>query len=62
MSKAGLAIIGLLLSELLSMLGVQIDAGTIEGGVNGLFTFVSLGLLIWGQVDRPDLRWGLLRK
>ena len=61
-SKAGVGLVILVLTEVLSFLNISVDLGTIEAGVNGIFAFAAFILLVWGQLDRKDLKFGLFRK
>lgn len=46
----------------LRVFGIELPEGSVLAAVNGLITVVGVILLIWGQVRRPDLKWGFLRK
>ena len=61
-SKAGIGLVVFLLNEVFVALGWTIDFGVIEAGMNGLVALVALVVIVWGQVDRKDLEFGLLRK
>jgi MFS superfamily sulfate permease-like transporter len=57
-SKNGVALI-LLLAMLFNL---DIDEVLAESIVSAITLLVSIGLMIWNQIDRKDLRWGLFRK
>lgn len=61
-SKAGIGLILGLVLALFKMFGIEVDDSQLQVAVEGLLTFISFALLIWGQLDRKDLKWGILRK
>lgn len=46
----------------LQFFNVQVPAGSVGGAVNGVVAAFGLLWLIWGQLRRPDLSGGLIRK
>lgn len=61
-SKNGIALVVLVLEALLSALGVEFEAGTIEKAIEGLLIVVALLLTIWNQITRPDVKAFILKK
>ena len=56
---------GLVVSVLVfgaKFLGLDLDEGTITEGVANILAAVGFVLLVWGQLRRKDLNWGLFRK
>lgn len=60
-SKNGTGIAVLIVS-LASMLGLNIDIDTATEAVAAVGTIVSLGLMIWNQVGRPDVKGFFFKK
>lgn len=60
MAGTGSAIV--LLEGLLRFLGVEFPEGSVAQAVNGFLAFLGFALLVWGQLRRKDLKFGLLRK
>ena len=60
-SMTGVGAIVTLIEALLRVFEVEIAEGSVSAGVNGLVSFVGLVLMVWGQVRRKDLKFGLLR-
>jgi hypothetical protein len=61
MSKNGLALIVLVAEALLSSLGVEFEAGTVAKAVEGVVIVISLGLMVWNQLSREDVKWFVLK-
>ena len=57
-SRNGVALI-LLLAMLFNL---DIDEVMAESIVSAITLLVSIGLMIWNQLDRKELKWGLFRK
>jgi hypothetical protein len=57
-SKNGLGLILLVVA----MLGLDIPERAIEDAVAGVAAIVSLALMLWNQLSRQDIKWGLFRK
>jgi hypothetical protein len=57
-SKNGLGLILLVVA----MLGLDIPEQVIEDAVAGVAAIVSLALMLWNQLSRSDMKWGLFRK
>jgi len=60
-SIAGVGAIGTTVELALHAFNVQLPEGSIASLLNGLATVVSVCLLIYGQVRRKDLRFGIFR-
>lgn len=60
-SMTGVGAIVTLIEALLRVFGVEVAEGSVGAGVNGLVSFVGLVLMVWGQIRRKDLKFGLLR-
>lgn len=61
-SLAGTGGIITLLEFVLKAFNIDIPGGQVGDAVNGLVTAYGVVALIWGQVRRPDLKGGLIRK
>lgn len=61
-SKNGIALVVLVLEALLSALGIEFEAGTLEKGIEGLLIILALLLAIWNQIARPDVKAFILKK
>lgn len=61
-SMTGVGLVITLIETILSLLGVQFEAGSVTAAVNGLAVSVGFILLVWGQLRRKDLSFGLKRK
>jgi|JI8StandDraft_1071087.scaffolds.fasta_scaffold00207_37 uncharacterized membrane protein len=61
-SKAGSGTVVLLLGAVLQMFGIEYSSEQLEIAINGFMAFVGFALLVWGQLDRKDLKFGLFRK
>jgi Flp pilus assembly protein protease CpaA len=57
-SKNGVALV-LLLAMLFNL---DIDEVMAESIVSAITLLVSIGLMIWNQFGRTDIKWGLFRK
>jgi len=60
-SKNGVALAVLILEAILTSLGVEFDAGTVEKAVEGGVVAVALILAIWNQLDRKDTKWFIFK-
>lgn len=60
-SKNGIALTVLLIEALLSALGVEFDAGTVERAIEGTLIAASLILMVWNQINREDVRLFLFK-
>ena len=47
---------------ILSLLGVEVGEDTIFELIGALTTVVSVGLMIWNQLDRPDIKGFFFKK
>ena len=62
MSKAGIGGIVTAFMLLCSYFGIIFPEGTDDSLIEAVGTIAGLGLLLWGQMARKDLKFGLLRK
>lgn len=62
LSMAGTGGAGLVIEQTLKLLGFDFPEGAVGKALDGLTTFVFFVLLIWGQLRRKDLKWGMVRK
>lgn len=62
MSKNGIALAVLIVEAILSALGIEFDAGTVEKAVEGTLVAVALILAVWNQINRPDVKGFVLKK
>jgi hypothetical protein len=44
------------------LFNLDIDEVMAESIVSAITLLVSIGLMIWNQLDRKELKWGLFRK
>jgi len=61
-SKNGIALGVLIVEALLSALGVEFEAGTVEKAVEGFFVTVALILAVYNQITRPDVAGFFFKK
>jgi len=61
-SKNGIALTVFILEALLSALGIEFEAGTLEKGVEGMIIIIALILAIKNQIDREDVQAFLFKK
>lgn len=61
MAGTGGAIV-VILNAILPLLGIEVPEGSIGATVEAIGQIVGFALLIWGQIRRPDLIGGILRK
>jgi len=61
-SKNGIALTVFILEALLSALGIEFEAGTLEKGVEGIIIMIALILAIKNQIDREDVQAFLFKK
>lgn len=62
MSKNGIALAVLIIEAVLSALGVEFEAGSIEKVVEGVAIVIALGLAIYNQLDRTDTSFFLFKR
>lgn len=63
LSKAGLgATLVTLLNFVFPLIGVEVPEGSTTAFVENLGNILGFVLLVWGQIDRKDLRMGLFRQ
>lgn len=54
-SKNGIAIAIIIIESLLTAVGVEFDPGTVAKAVEGAVITVSILLLTWNQITRPEV-------
>jgi hypothetical protein len=54
-SKNGIGLSIIIIETILSALGVEFEPGTVARMVEGIVIAVSMALLIWNQIDRPEI-------
>lgn len=57
-SKNAAGIVGLILS----LFGLELGEDTIIELISALTTVVTIGLMIWNQLDRPDIKGFFFKK
>lgn len=62
MSTNGIALVVLVLEAILSSLGIEFDAGSVEKAVEGILVAGSLILAVRNQLQRGDIHHFLFRK
>ena len=60
-SKNGVALIILIVEAILTSLGIEFEAGTVDRAVEGTAVTVALLLAIWNQIDRTDTKWFIFK-
>lgn len=60
MTGSGMLVIAL--GYILNYLGVNADSSDLAGYADGILKVAGLIMLLWGQLRRKDLTWGLFRK
>lgn len=61
-SLTGVGAIITILNTILPLVGIDLPDGALEGVVDAVVTLVGFGLLIYGQLRRKDLEYGIFRK
>ncbi len=62
MSKTSIGAIVMLIQALLNVLNIQVADEHIQGAVEAVFVLGGFVLILVGQLQRKDLKFGLLRK
>lgn len=62
LSLAGTGGIVVLIEFALKLLNIDVPGGAVGDTVNAIITVWGTIILIWGQVRRKDLHFGLIRK
>ncbi len=60
-SKNGVALAVLIVEAILTSMGVEFDAGTVEKAIEGVVVAGALLLAIWNQIGRSDTKWFFLK-
>lgn len=61
-SVTGIGAIVMVVEYLAKLSGFELPDGSIANAVNGLVSFIGLVMIVWGQLRRKDLRYGIFRK
>ncbi len=61
-SKNGIALGVLIVEALLSALGIEFEAGSVDKAVEGAVIVGAFILAIWNQLDRTDTKWFFFKK
>lgn len=61
-SMTGTGLVITLIQTLLTLFGFEFETDSLAAGINGLVAFFGFIFLIWGQLRRKDLSFGLIRK
>jgi hypothetical protein len=61
-SKNGIALAVIVIEALLTAIGVEFEAGTVERAAEGIVVTIALILAVWNQVDRTDVSAFLWKK
>lgn len=61
-SMAGAGAVITLIETVLRLLGVDFPEGSVAAAVNGIVAAAGLVFIVWGQIRRSDLHWGIVRK
>ena len=63
LSKAGTgASIVLIINAIFPLVGIEVPEGSLENTLESLLNVFGFIMLVWGQIDRSDLKFGLIRK
>ena len=60
-SKNGVALAVLIIEAVLTSLGIEFEAGTVDKAVEGTVVAIALLLAIWNQIDRTDTKWFIFK-
>lgn len=60
-SKNGIALAVLIIEAVLTSLGIEFEAGTVDRAVEGTMVTIALLLAIWNQIDRTDTKWFIFK-
>jgi len=61
-SLTGIGVVIMVVQTVLTLLNVQFAPGSVELAINGLFAFIGFLAIVFGQLRRKDLSFGLFRK
>ena len=61
-SMTGVGVVISILAFIAKYFQLDLDEGVITEGVSSIVQGVAFILVVWGQVRRKDLDWGLKRK
>lgn len=61
-SKAGIGLYTVVVVNLLRLVGVEIEEGTLTEAIYYVLNAFGAILFVIGQVSRKDLSWGIFRK
>ena len=61
-SLTGVGLLVTLVEMALKHFGLLFPEGTVLAAINGLITFVGFVAIVFGQMRRKDLHFGLVRK
>lgn len=62
LSMAGTGLIISILAFVLPIFGVNVDQGTVTQFVDNIVKVIGFIMIVWGQMRRPDLKFGLVRR
>lgn len=62
LSKAGVGAAMLVLEQVMFLFGFSLPEGTITNATDAIWTLVGFATLVWGQLDRKDLKYGIVRR
>ena len=62
MSKNGIGVAVLVIEYALRSLNIEVPGGAVAEAINGLVVFGSFVLLIWNQLDRPNVHAFFFKK
>ena len=61
-SMTGSGAIIVVIEALLRVFGIEVPEGSTLAAINASLEVLGYVLMVWGQVRRPDLKMGLVRK
>jgi len=61
-SKNGVALAVLIFEAILTSLGIEFDAGSVEKAIEGTVVAIGLLLAIWNQIDRTDTKLFIFKR
>lgn len=61
-SKAGAGLLIIIVKAILQHYNIAVPDGSVELAFDNLFDLIGWFLLIWGQLDRKDLFFGVFRR
>jgi hypothetical protein len=62
LSMTGVGALVTIVVTALNLFGIELPEGTVTKVTEAVVTLAGIGLLIWGQVRRADVKYGVFKK